>query len=214
MKKQAKKLPKFVSRNIYAQAGVIVLIGVVIAAAIIATKQESVTTTKTVNSDQLSKCQKTPSFKCYNDYFVAYTNQTSPEGAFAVLKKIYDTDSYAKSQCHQISHSIGHAAYDKYKDLGTAYPKGDSFCWSGYHHGVTERAIAELGPDKIRREANEVCQKLAVSSRYSFDHFNCVHGLGHGFMAVERYNLFNGLKDCDIFTDSWERESFYGGAFM
>lgn len=215
------KRPSFLKEfkaNTYLQAALIILAGALIASGILFIKRPAPATVKSSLSFKdvkpVAECQKTATFKCYNDYFVAYTNEKDPVTAFAALKKIYDTDGYAKSQCHQIAHSIGHAAYDRYKSLGKTYTKGDSFCWSGYYHGATERAIAELGPDKIKQSANDVCAELASKNRYSFDHFNCVHGLGHGFMAVANYNLFESLKDCDLLKDSWDRESCYGGAFM
>ena len=225
--KSKKKSPKrvvnktvtLVKTNTFLQAALILFAGAFIAAGILTINRDTeaqsnakLLTVKDVKP--IKDCQANATFKCYNDYFVAVTNDKDPAAAFAELKVIYETDSYAKSQCHQVAHSIGHAAYDKYKSLGKAYPLGDSFCWSGFHHGATERAIAQLGPEKIKSDANDVCAELGKKSKYSFDHFNCVHGLGHGFMAVESYNLFTSLKDCDIIKDGWERESCYGGAFM
>ncbi len=162
----------------------------------------------------LSECAGSSEFKCYSEYFDAKTEATDPQTAFTDLKQAYEVDSYAKSQCHQLAHVIGRKAFDKYGSLAGAYPRGDSFCWSGYHHGITERAIGKLGNERIRSEANEVCAELAQKSMYSFDHYNCVHGLGHGFMSVENYDLFKTLSTCDLLTNDWDRESCYGGAYM
>lgn len=220
MKKNRNSTSSFIKKlagNTYFPAALVLIVGAAAAAVIIITKPDVQNVANSLNIGNvksLNECKKLSTFKCYNDYFVAETTRKDPAASFKELKTIYESDSYVKSQCHQIAHSIGHAAYLRYKTLGAAYPKGDSFCWSGYYHGVTEKAIAELGPEKIKSEANDICSELAIKNRYSFDHFNCVHGLGHGFMSVARYNLFEGLKDCDLIKDSWERVSCYGGAFM
>jgi hypothetical protein len=153
-------------------------------------------------------------FTCYADYFKNKTKAAEAVEAIKDLRQLYETNEYAKSQCHQLIHVIGHEAYFKYGSLADAYTKGDSFCWSGYYHGITEQAVGDLGPDRMRKEANTVCASLAAKQKYSFDHYNCVHGLGHGFMTVESFDLFKALKTCDILNDKWEKDSCYGGVFM
>src|SRR5206468_2613061 len=55
---------------------------------------------------------------------------------------------------------------------------------------------------------------VSENQKYSFYHYNCVHGLGHGFMGVLDNEVFKSLETCDTLTDDWERESCYGGVFM
>ncbi|HTE58275.1 MAG TPA: hypothetical protein VK694_06030 [Verrucomicrobiae bacterium] len=174
------------------------------------TSQQPVPTLADVSNCSTSQNQ----FKCFADYFTAKTKATEALEAIKDLKQLYETDAFVKSQCHQFTHAIGHEAYYKYGTLAGAYTKGDSFCWSGYYHGITEQAIGELGPERMRKEANQVCEELAKKQKYSFDHYNCAHGLGHGFMTVESFDLFKALKTCDLLRDEWERKSCYGGVFM
>jgi hypothetical protein len=163
----------------------------------------------------LQNCPADNKYECYDDFFSAKTKITDPTEAFKDLRQIYDTDAYAKSQCHQLAHVIGRVAFEKYETIQAAFPKGDTFCWSGYHHGVTEKAIAVLGADKVRTSANSVCAELGRGPKqYSFEHYNCVHGLGHGFLNLEELNLFKALDTCDLLINDWERKSCYGGVYM
>lgn len=153
-------------------------------------------------------------FRCYANFYEQRTKQTSAKTAISELRSAYTYDQYIKAECHQLTHAIGHAAFAKYGSLAAAYKQGDNFCWSGYYHGVTEEAMGKLGPAQIRTQANTVCAELAQAKPRSFDHYNCVHGMGHGFFTVGRANLFTALQDCNLLKDDWEKEACYGGVFM
>lgn len=154
------------------------------------------------------------SFDCYEDYFSLLTKQEGSQTAFALLRSLYDTSPYIKSQCHPLSHVIGRASAEKYASVGDAFAAGDSFCWSGYHHGVMESVIAKIGKSKLPTEMDGICASLRDARRYSFDHYNCVHGLGHGVMAITQTELFESLTLCDNLQDMWERQSCWSGVFM
>lgn len=159
--------------------------------------------------------QKQPNnFQCYGKFYAEETYSSGAEAAFKDLESAYNSDDFVKAQCHQLAHIIGRTTYEKYGSLDKTYAQGNNFCWSGFYHGAIEQAATDLGAVRIRQEAPVICQSFANKEKYSFDHFNCVHGLGHGLMAVDDYNLPNALKDCDNLKDNWEQESCYGGVFM
>jgi hypothetical protein len=85
---------------------------------------------------------------------------------------------------------------------------------SGYYHGAVEQIAQEIGPAKIVADMPSVCASFFKTKPYGFDHYNCVHGMGHGLMVVENDNLFKSLDLCDTYTDSWEQSSCYSGVFM
>jgi hypothetical protein len=154
------------------------------------------------------------SYSCYKKQLTEITNKQSPEAAMALVKKEYSLNSYVKSQCHQLTHVIGRAALDKYKNVADTYAHGDQFCWSGYYHGAMEEVALINGYDYLLKNTNEICKPIAAKGKYSFYHYNCVHGLGHGYMYVKDGDLFASLSACDAITNSWERTSCYGGVFM
>lgn len=153
-------------------------------------------------------------FRCYKDELNKIVNEQNPEAAFAFVKEKYNTESYVKSQCHQLAHVIGRAAYAKYDEIADTFAHGDQFCWSGYYHGAVEELTDEKGYDYTLKNANSICSSFAASEKYSFKHYNCVHGLGHGFMFVTEDRFFDALRACDNITDNWERSSCWGGVFM
>lgn len=166
-----------------------------------------------VVSDQCTKNNK-QTYACYKDELTTITKEQSPEKAMALLKEQYNKVEYVKSQCHQLTHVIGRAALAKYGGVAGTYTHGDQFCWSGYYHGAMEQVATQNGYDYIVKNANSICAPIAAKNPHSFYHYNCVHGLGHGFMFVKNGNLFESLTACDSINDSWERSSCYGGVFM
>jgi hypothetical protein len=156
-------------------------------------------------------------FTCWQQHYGAIVANDSVEAAFADFRKEYEAVPYIKTNCHQIGHIIGRAGALRYQDLKETYAHGDNFCWSGYYHGAIETIAQDLGPEKILKQINQVCADFKQSEQYSFNHYNCVHGMGHGVMAVLGDNLFKALDACDLYDDTssdWERRSCYGGVFM
>ncbi|MDP2637397.1 MAG: hypothetical protein Q8P03_02180 [bacterium] len=158
--------------------------------------------------------QSQADFDCYEKVFSDFTGNEGVAAAFALLRAEYPKNAYVQAQCHPLTHVIGNAAATLYPDVSEAYTKGDSFCWSGYYHGVLEGVIGRIGYSKLESEMNNICKGLRDARPYSFDHYNCVHGLGHGVMAVTNNELFQSLETCDILNDSWETASCWSGAFM
>jgi len=153
-------------------------------------------------------------FLCYGNYYKGLTQQQDIQATFADLKVRYDESSLVRSMCHQLVHVIGRTATVKYPDVTEAYRRGDHFCWSGYYHGVMEGILKETSPENLPVIINSICDNIPGEETYSFDYYNCVHGLGHGVMYVASSELFDALEMCDNLTGEWERKSCYGGVFM
>ncbi len=167
---------------------------------------------------QAGKCaQKKDSgqaFSCFEDFVKSEVKTGGPQLAFQDLKLLYNVDPVAKAFCHPLAHAIGHAAVDKYPKISEAYKHGDAFCWSGYYHGVMEEISERIGIENLPKKLNEICADIPGKEVQSFDYYNCVHGLGHGLMAVTQDQLFDSLAYCDNLTGHYEKESCYGGVYM
>ena len=153
-------------------------------------------------------------FKCFERHYQTVVNSQSVEAAFTDIKDAYERSPYAKGNCHQLVHVIGRAAGNLFGDVAQAYGRGDEFCWSGYYHGVMEAILAKIGYQNVKTQLNTICAGVGATEKYSFAHYNCAHGLGHGVMLVSQHELFDALTTCDSLGDGWERESCYGGVFM
>lgn len=156
----------------------------------------------------------TESMSCLQQQYQTLAKTKGVTAAFTQLKIAYQRDNSVRAYCHQITHAIGRQAAETAKDVASAYSEGDSFCWSGYYHGVMEAIIRKIGVAHVAAQVPVICQPLKQAQPYSFYHYNCVHGVGHGIMDVKQGDLFASLTLCDAFTDQWERESCYGGVFM
>lgn len=196
-------------------AAVFVAILIVIIAVVWAKSRQ----TKLANAEPVSIvdiCSKDDDvrFSCYKKELTDVTKDQGPEKAFMLVKQQYSKNSYVKSQCHQLVHIIGRAAYAKYGNIADTFGHGDQFCWAGYYHGIMEQVADKQGTDKFLANLNTICAAIEAKAPYSFNHYNCVHGLGHGVMEALNGNLFEALAACDRLTESYNSGSCYGGVFM
>jgi hypothetical protein len=145
-----------------------------------------------IPTTDVCQAKNTITYACYKNELTQITQKQSPEKAMALVKQAYTKVPYVKSQCHQLTHAIGRAALTKYNDdVAQTYAHGDQYCWSGYYHGAMEALATNKGYDYIVKNANNICKPIAAKGEYSFYHYNCVHGLGHGFMFVKNGDFMN-----------------------
>ncbi|MEK7510417.1 MAG: hypothetical protein AAB567_02595 [Patescibacteria group bacterium] len=153
-------------------------------------------------------------FRCYEEYYVHLLRTKDVAAAFTDLKERYQTDSYVKSMCHPLVHVFGRTAVEKYPKVSEAFSHGDPFCWSGYFHGVMEGILRKTNDKDLPQVIKAVCDDIPGKEKYTFDYYNCVHGLGHGVMYVTNNELFDALQMCNNLEGSWEQQSCWGGVFM
>ena len=165
------------------------------------------------------QCLSNPSFVlgCWTRYFDATVKKSGAEYALDRLSLLNNTGGpQAVSQCHQLAHEVGRAAARRYPTLYESLKAGQTLgnlCDSGYWHGLLEATISSMDDPTLAAKLNSICLVPGIR-RYSFDNFNCVHGLGHGVTLRYSEDVFQALPWCDKFTDSWDQQSCYGGVFM
>jgi putative copper export protein/methionine-rich copper-binding protein CopC len=150
---------------------------------------------------------------CYRDYFAEVMRNEGADVAVAEIDALSRTDDYVSGNCHQVVHDLGNDAVVWYGDVGTALTYQGSACWSGYYHGVVEYAISGFSNSELVAELPVFCTEQA-RREYSFSHFNCVHGLGHGIMQILGGDLFGTIPYCEVFSDPWEQSTCMNGALM
>ncbi|OGG52548.1 hypothetical protein A2851_01540 [Candidatus Kaiserbacteria bacterium RIFCSPHIGHO2_01_FULL_53_29] len=179
---------------------------------------ENVSTEQTgsgaTSSDSVCGGDKTADFDCYKDHYTTLIKTDGIAAAFVDLKARYQTNAYVRAQCHPLTHVIGRVGADGFENVGDAYTYGDGFCWSGYYHGVLESFVGKIGLGNLTSRLNDVCTSVKDQKSYGFDYYNCVHGLGHGIMAITNDELFTSLGYCDTLNGGWEQESCGSGAYM
>ena len=150
---------------------------------------------------------------CYRAYFANVMRVEGADVAVSEINRLRDTHAHIQQDCHQVVHDLGNDAAEYYGDIGIALTYEGSACWSGYYHGVVEYAISQFVGETLYDELPNICTS-AAANRYSFTHYNCVHGLGHGVMLNLDGDLFAALNFCEALPDPWEMSSCVGGSFM
>jgi Cytochrome C oxidase, cbb3-type, subunit III len=164
------------------------------------------------NSEKLSDCHG--DYACFKQAFGNLAYNDGPATALARLASYMQTNETVRSGCHQIAHAIGHAGYARYRgNAAQALANGSMTCWSGYYHGVVERAFAGVPRSRVKSLARKMCEGASIRKTY-FLAYQCVHGLGHGLMIYSLNDLPYSLKVCDSLATEWDQSSCTGGVFM
>jgi mono/diheme cytochrome c family protein len=149
-------------------------------------------------------------------YLQAFGNLAYNEGPKVALERFAETirtNPSVEASCHPIAHTIGAGALKRFHgDVGRAFADGTATCGSGYYHGLLEWKLAGLPENEVAGVAKTVCNETRAASRFIY--YQCVHGLGHGFMLYTRYDLPGALGFCHRLTAQFDQVSCSGGVFM
>lgn len=126
----------------------------------------------------------------------------------AMARLVVESNAGVAFDCHQPAHKIGRMGYDKQKQ--DAFRECNADCHSGCYHGAMESFLSEKGIDNLAKDIDEVCNIFETG----FGKFECLHGVGHGVLALLDYDLPGALKECQKLSDFFAQSSCYGGAFM
>jgi mono/diheme cytochrome c family protein len=154
-------------------------------------------------------------FSCLEQAYGNLAYRQGPKVALARFERAISKPSVVERNCHRIAHSIGAASLARFEgDVGPAFAAGTAACWSGYYHGVVERALAGVDDHELPQAARGMCDDADLRGGPTFTLYQCVHGLGHGLMLYTRYDLPRSLKTCDGLASDWDRTSCTSGVFM
>ena len=152
---------------------------------------------------------------CVEQAFGNLAYYDGPKVAIAQVEQRYRSELSVRSDCHRIMHTIGSASLAReHGNVPRAFEEGTSFCWSGYYHGILEKAF--LGATSVKQlagRAEKVCADASIR-RTTWLAYQCVHGLGHGLMIDTGYNMPISLRICHMLGTNWDQTSCTGGVFM
>ena len=162
---------------------------------------------------RLADCGSTSA--CYEQAFGNLAYYRGPRAALRIFDRMRATNSVVAADCHRTVHVIGAGALARFHgNVGKAFSLGSASCWSGYYHGILERAFTNVGTTKgLGKVARRLCASVKRRSTVWIA-YQCVHGLGHGLMIFSGYNLPFALSICDQLATSWDQTSCSGGVFM
>jgi hypothetical protein len=152
---------------------------------------------------------------CFEQAYGNVAYYDGPKRAFELAEQQYPGG--ADPNCHRVAHAIGAAALARNKgDVTRTFAEGSSACWSGYYHGVLERAFIGVRSNDARSlgaKARGLCSQGSVRAS-SWLNYQCLHGLGHGLMITTGYQLPLVLDVCNELNGSFAQTSCKGGVFM
>ena len=105
-------------------------------------------------------------YLCFAGYYKNLVIKESAIKAIEDMKKRGEEDRSVLSQCHPLMHVVGRQASLSYKKVSDAFSKGDSYCWSGYYHGIMEGVISKIGIDALPQKLND---NFRIACRYEMD---------------------------------------------
>jgi plastocyanin len=126
----------------------------------------------------------------------------------AMQMVLAEADGGSLIDCHTEAHQLGRAAFDIYG--ARVFSEGDSSCHSGFYHGAMETFLAKNGTENLDQKIKELCE--IFDTRFGL--FECLHGVGHGVLAYEDYDLSQAINVCGELEGSFAQSSCYGGMFM
>jgi hypothetical protein len=153
-------------------------------------------------------------FACLEQAFGNLAFNEGPRVALARLQTMSTSNAAVAANCHRITHRMGSAALARFKDeVAPAFVAGTTLCFSGYYHGIIERAFVGQPTDKLAILARQLCSGATFAGSH-FLLYQCIHGVGHGVMLYSGYDLPLSLKTCDGLQTGFDRVSCSGGVFM
>lgn len=150
--------------------------------------------------------------ECFSKHFDEVIKKQGAKEALAQLDDLQKNDQGVQSDCHPIIHAVGRSAFTRYGSVDEATKYGTEICWSGYYHGVMEAYMSGFDDKALLAKMPDICHDNGRP--YSFDYYNCLHGLGHGVTIRFGDDIMKALPYCEQVHGDWEQQSCYSGAFM
>jgi hypothetical protein len=135
-----------------------------------------------------------------------WMKKVGPEAMMNELLR--DSGNGETIDCHQPAHYIGRVAFELFGAQAIKY--GSPSCHSGYYHGAIESFLKEKGTVNLVKNVEDLCSVFNTS----FGKFECLHGVGHGLLAYEDYDLPKTIETCKKLSTDFDRRSCFGGMFM
>lgn len=152
---------------------------------------------------------------CFEQAYGNIAYRRGPKAAFALIEKQYAGG--ADPSCHRVVHMVGAATLARnHGNVARTFAEGSSICWSGYYHGVLERAFASVksyDAKSLAAKSRALCADPKVRAS-SWLTYQCLHGLGHGLMITTGLQLPLSLDVCRRLDGAWDQTACKSGVFM
>jgi hypothetical protein len=124
---------------------------------------------------------------------------------------------YEKSiPCHETAHHLGMWLYVYLNDIEKSLQLAQQQCGGAVYHGVIQNYIQIQkfqGKEPKNIDIHSICVNKS-SNIYSIEHWQCLHGVGHGLTKLYDGSVLEAVKRCNEFAEIIEQISCSKGVFM
>lgn len=166
---------------------------------------------QTLAQKYLAPCKKQD---CINTNLQTITAKYGTKAALGSLQYyVDDIPGSLPGDNHLRTHYIGYQTVKSYGMNSHAFLQCTIIYDYGCMHGFIEQMIWDgITPDKA---AKMICGPVESNPKYSSNmKYYCYHGIGHGVMDYEDYNLQNALNMCDELGSQLAQTGCWQGVFM
>lgn len=150
---------------------------------------------------------------CARTYLVGVTALYGPRASLALLRQFQREARVDVSlNDHDLAHAVGRETAERFGSNFRSFDLCPITFNYGCPHGFFEYV---LGRTETPKEAAVlVCESLHGPNRLLTAGFSCYHGVGHGVMMAEAYDLPGALDTCNTLPTGTAREGCWQGVFM
>jgi hypothetical protein len=157
-------------------------------------------------------CQPTDSM-CVREFLVKVTADYGPHASLGVMERLQQEGKVDRSvNDHDMAHSVGRETAKDYGSNFKAFDLCPVIFNYGCSHGFFEYVLART--DTPKEAATTICESRSSKDTFLIAGFTCYHGVGHGIMMAEAYNVQNSLKACNTLETHEAKDGCWQGVFM
>jgi len=149
---------------------------------------------------------------CARAYLGDVTVVYGPRASLALLARLKRDERVAPTvDEHNLAHIVGRRAAERFGVNLRAFELCPITFNYGCPHGYFEEVLGRTGTP--REAAALICESLTASP-VGTARFSCYHGVGHGVLMAEAYDLEGSLTTCNSLRDQTAQEGCWQGVFM
>ena len=149
---------------------------------------------------------------CFKKHLLAITEINGPTASLSVLHSLQKHARInATTDDHHLAHAIGMKTAERFGINGRAFLLCPTSFNYGCQHGFFQYALGQA--HDTDNAARMICGSLDQSYSPKFI-FYCYHGVGHGVLMAQNYDLAKALAACDTLETHTGQDGCWQGVFM
>ncbi|MEJ0021799.1 MAG: hypothetical protein WDN47_04470 [Candidatus Doudnabacteria bacterium] len=135
--------------------------------------------------------------------------EADPVKTWTYVKSAFLINGQQAENAHEFAHLVGNGMYSKYGLDGIT--NCDETFGFGCFHGVSQELLEQKGVSVVKEIQSRCIQIFPPDKTQNYN--GCIHGMGHGLLTWEHFQVGKALLDCDN-LDQLYQNYCYDGVFM